>query len=84
MVTISGRATALVVMVKVALVCPAGMVTVAGTDASGEFDDSVMTIPPAGAGPFKVALIVALVPPKIVVEPVVLRPLNFGAATMKP
>ena len=84
MVTISGRATALVVMVKVALVCPAGIVTVAGTDASGEFDDSVMTIPPAGAGPFKVAMIAALVPPKIVVEPFVLRPLKFGAATTNP
>ena len=82
--TFSGRATWFVVIVKFTLVCPAGMVTVAGTDASGEFDESVMIIPPVGAGPFRLALIVTLVPLKIVVEPDVLSPLNFGAPTIKP
>lgn len=76
--------TVLVVRVKVALVCPAGMRTVVGTDPSGELDDSVITTPPAGAGPFRVAMMVALFPPVRVVEPVVVRLMKFGMQTWKP
>ena len=76
--------TGLVVKEKVALVAPAGMSTVAGTEASVELDDSAMRIPPVGAGPFRVAVMVAVVPPVMVVEPVVVRLLKLGAETMNP
>ena len=82
MVMVLVDVTVLVVRVKVALVAPAGMVTVAGTDASAELDVSATTIPPVGAGPFRVAVRVAVVPPVMVVEPVVPSPMKFGADTM--
>ena len=76
--------TAEVVKAKLALVCPAGMVTVAGTDALAELDDSVTEIPPVGAGPLRLAVTVLVVPPVMVVEPVVVRPMKFGAETINP
>ncbi len=83
-VMVSVEVTVLVVRVKVALVAPAGMSTVAGTEASVELDDSVTKIPPVGAGPFRVAVMIAAVPPVMVVEPVVVRLMKFGAETMNP
>ena len=50
-------------MVKVALVAPAGTVTLAGTVAAVFVLESVTTAPPAGAGPFNVAVPVREVPP---------------------
>ena len=53
-----------VVMLNDALVAPLGMVTVAGTFAAAVLLlCSETTAPPAGAGPFKVAVPVALLPP---------------------
>ena len=43
--------TAVVVMVNVTLVAPAGTVTVAGTEAAASELESEATIPFAGAGP---------------------------------
>ena len=57
-------ATPLVVIVKVALVDPAGIVTLAGTCATGTLLlCRVTTAPPAGAAPFKVTVPVELFPP---------------------
>jgi hypothetical protein len=56
MVTGVEVATGLVLTVKVALVAPAGMVTLAGTLAAALLLDSAMTAPPLGAGPFRVTL----------------------------
>ena len=56
--------TTLVVTVKVTLVAPAGIVTDAATVAAVVLlDFSVTTVPPAGAGPFKVIVPVLAVPP---------------------
>lgn len=43
-------------MVNVALVLPAGTVTLAGTVAAGESSLSDTTAPPLGAGPLKVTV----------------------------
>ena len=57
-------ATPLVVIVKLALVDPAGIVTLAGTCATGTLLlCRVTTAPPAGAAPFKVTVPVELFPP---------------------
>jgi hypothetical protein len=57
-------ATPLVVMVKVALLEPAGIVTLAGTWAAAVLLlCRVTTAPPAGAGPPNVAVPVELLPP---------------------
>lgn len=50
-------------MVKVTVLAPAGTVTVAGTPATEELELSVMTAPPAGAGPLRTIVPVELVPP---------------------
>lgn len=42
--------------VNVALVAPAGTVTVEGTEAAPLFEESATTAPPAGAGPFSVTV----------------------------
>jgi hypothetical protein len=52
-----------VVTVNVALLLPAATVTVAGTVAAGSLLPSVITAPPAGAGPFRVTVPVELPPP---------------------
>ena len=59
--------TALVVTVNVALVAPAGTVTLAGTVAAVLSLDSVTCAPPAGAGPSSVTVPVELLPPVTVV-----------------
>jgi hypothetical protein len=56
-------ATALVVTLNVALAAPAATVTLAGTDATGLLLESATCAPPAGAGPFRVTLPDAGVPP---------------------
>jgi hypothetical protein len=57
-------ATPLVVIVKLALVDPAGIVTLPGTCATGTLPlCRVTTAPPAGAAPFKVTLPIELFPP---------------------
>ena len=49
MVTVCADVTAPAVMVKLAEVEPAAMVTVAGTVAAAELEDRVTVTPPAGA-----------------------------------
>ena len=57
MVTEVDAVTALVAIGNVALVAPAGTVTLPGTEATDELPlDSVTTAPPAGAGPDSVAV----------------------------
>ncbi len=55
--------TGVVVIVKVADVAPAGIVTDAGADAFGTLEDSMTLTPPVGAAPSRVAVPVELVPP---------------------
>jgi len=55
--------TGVVVMLNVAEVCPAGMVTDAGTWAAALLELRVTVVPPAGAGPVRVTVPVELVPP---------------------
>lgn len=52
-----------VVIVKPALVCPAGTVTVDGTLAALPLLASDTTMPPVGAGAVRVTVAVALTPP---------------------
>src|SRR5690348_13001181 len=67
MVTAVETATALLVMVKVALAAPSGTVTLAGTDTAGLLLESATAAPPAGAAAVNVTVPVALLPPVTVV-----------------
>ena len=67
MVTDVEAATTLVVTVNVALVAPAGTVTLPGTVAAELLLDSVTCAPPAGAAPSSVTVPVELLPPVTVV-----------------
>jgi hypothetical protein len=62
-VTVVALFTPLVVTVKFAAVLPAATVTLTGVTASVLSSESVTTAPPVGAGPFKVAVPVVLLPP---------------------
>jgi hypothetical protein len=63
-VTAVEEATPVVVIVAAAEVEPAGMVTLAGMEATAVFELERLTrAPPAGAGPFSVAVAVELFPP---------------------
>lgn len=62
-VALVGLGIADVAMVKVALTCKAGTMTVFGGAAAELFDARLTTIPPAGAVPFKVTVPVEEVPP---------------------
>jgi hypothetical protein len=55
-VTVVEVTTRLVFTVKVALVAPAGTVTLEGTEAAPLLLESATCAPPAGAGPFSVTL----------------------------
>lgn len=72
--------TALVVIVKVADVEPAGMVIVAGTVASAELELRVIVNPPVGAAPPRVKVPVEEDPPVTVVGFSV-SPVIFGTLT---
>ena len=63
MLTDVEAATGLVVTGKVALVPPAGMVTLAGTEVAALLSESWTAAPPAGAGPSIVTVPVTGVPP---------------------
>ena len=52
-----------VATVKLALVCPAATVTLAGTVAAALLRDNVTTVPPLGAAALRVTVPVELVPP---------------------
>ncbi len=56
-------ATGVVVMLKVAEVWPAWMVTVGGTWAAGLVELRLTTVPPVGATPLSVTVPTELVPP---------------------
>lgn len=56
MVTIVDAPTALVLMVNVALVAPAGTLTLEGTLTAVLLLDSVTCAPPAGAGPLNITI----------------------------
>ena len=62
-VTVVSAVTALVVTGNVALMAPAGTVTLAGTVTAGELAESVTTNPPAGAMEFKFTFPCKAVPP---------------------
>jgi hypothetical protein len=81
-VTSVEAATALVVMVNVALLDPAGTVTLAGTRAVAVLLLArVTTTAPAGAFPFKVTFPVELLPP-VTVEGVFERESKDGVLTV--
>ena|SRR5438309_794475 len=68
MVSVVDAATALVVTAKVALLVPAGIVTLSGTEATaGLLLDKEMRAPPLGAGPLSVAVPVEGVGPMTLV-----------------
>ena len=74
-------ATALVLTGKVALVAPAGTVTLPATVAAELLLDSVTGAPPAGAGPFSLTVPVELLPPVTVVG-LTLSELGMGGITV--
>ena len=61
-------ATRFVETVKVAVICPAGIVTLVGTSALRLLDASETTVPPTGAGPEIEMVAVVDVPPERVVD----------------
>jgi hypothetical protein len=63
MVTVWLEPTTLVETVKVADEEPAGMVTVAGTDATLELEERATTVPPAGAAEESKTVPVSATPP---------------------
>lgn len=63
MLTGVDAATALVVTTKLALVAPAETVTLAGTAAAGLLLESATCAPPAGAGPSRITIPAAGLPP---------------------
>jgi hypothetical protein len=60
---VAAAVTAVVVVVKVALVAPAATVTLGGTVAEAELLDSVTTLPPEGAALVSVTVAVEESPP---------------------
>jgi hypothetical protein len=81
MMTAVEAATALVLTGKVALVAPAGTVTLPATVAAELLLDSVTGAPPAGAGPFSLTVPVELLPPVTVVG-LTLSELGMGGITV--
>src|SRR3954447_18341917 len=62
MVTVSGAATSPAGTLNVAVVEPAPTVTFGGTGAEGSELDKVTSAPPAGAGPFRDTVPLAITP----------------------
>jgi hypothetical protein len=82
-VTVRLEVTAVVVIVNVAVVCPAGTVTEAGTCAVDvRLLVSVTTVPPAGAGPVNATVPVDGFPPLTVLG-LRLTDAATGAVTVK-
>ena len=77
-------ATAEVVMLKFADICPAGTATVAGTWAAALVELSVSTVPPGGEAPVRVTVPVELVPPVTELGVIVTKWTATEAPTMKP
>jgi len=75
-------ATAVVVIVNVAVVLPAGTATVAGTAAAELLSDRDTVVPPEGAAPFRVTVPVEELPP-ITVLGLKLKPLTEGGLIVK-
>jgi len=78
----------IVLIVKVADVLPAAIVTVAGTVAAGSLEDTAITVPPLGAGSLIVIVPVTGVPPITVVglmvkETGTARPSTRSASPLK-
>jgi len=63
MLPLADAATALVVTLNVALVAPAAIATLAGTDAAGLLLESATWAPPLGAGPSRVTVPLSELPP---------------------
>jgi hypothetical protein len=74
--------TVVVVTVKVAVVAPAGTVTLAGSDAAALLSDNVTTVPAEGAGPVKVTVPVEEVPP-VTLEGLSVREVRAERSTVK-
>lgn len=72
MVTVAATATVELVTVKFALVAPAATVTLSGVAVDKLLSDSATETPPAGAGPFRVTVPMAEVPP-VTVAGVIVR-----------
>src|SRR5262245_57350650 len=71
--------TDVVAIVKLATVEPAATVTLAGTATAAELSESVMTIPPEGAGALRVTVPVAELPPTTLAG-LMLRAVRVGPA----
>ena len=82
MIALTLDVTAMVEIVKVAELCPAGMVIVVGSVAVVLLDERVTVHPPAGAGPVNKIVPVELAPPTTVLGDSE-SALKFGAAMIR-
>ncbi len=80
-VALLATATVPVLIVKGAVVAPAGTTTLAGGTAKAAFDERVTVVPVAGAAPFRVTVPVEVVPPGTVAG-FTLTPVRTGGVTV--